>query len=643
MSYNWQIDSRSTGQNRVRWGELAFRAAISLGLALGMVWLLANRLAHLDFTALGQSFASLQPAQWAAALALTGVSFWAVGRYDAALHRHFATGIPEQVSRRAGVCAIAVSQTLGLGLISGAVLRWRMLPGISFWQATRLTAAVALSFLAGWAVVTSAVLLVFPGAPFKPWALLAALLALAAAALCLAAPRLPGLRFRWPNGFTLGKLVGLCAVDTLAAAAAFHVLLPVELSLGFAVLLPAFLLALGAGLALGTPGGVGTFEVTLLTLLPHVEPTQLLAALLAWRAVYYALPAVIGAGLAILGPVPTSAPPRPDTRLPARHPAECGLLHQRFLKLESIAARGWLVGRTGHGLVALADPLETRRRKDLDRAVRGLKRLALQESRLPAFYKASARIAARARAAGWRVRRTGWEAVIDPSAYQLGASSRAGLRRKLRRAEAAGVTVGPVSPEAAPWAALDRIASDWAKAHGGERGFSMGRHARDYLARQRLYVAWHGDQAIAFASFHVAPGEWALDLMRHGSDLPDGTMHSLVQAAITDAGRTGLTRLSLAAVAQGAVDGADLSTRLLSALVPETAQAGLLRFKSAFAPRWRPLYVAAPGALALVLSGMSLWRAITRPPPLMPEIERDDEDYGFALAPAPWHIARTDV
>lgn len=161
------------------------RAGLSVALSIGFLWLLADRWAAIDTQALSSAFANLTAGQWLAALALTAASFWAVGRYDAVLHSHFATRTPPAVARRAGVCAIAVSQTLGLGLISGAILRWRMLPEISLWQATRLTAAVALSFLASWAVVTSMVLVVLPDAPYRTWAFVALCLALAGPGLRL--------------------------------------------------------------------------------------------------------------------------------------------------------------------------------------------------------------------------------------------------------------------------------------------------------------------------------------------------------------------------------------------------------------------------------------------------------------------------
>ncbi len=74
-----------------------------------------------------------------------------------------------------------MAQTVGFGVISGAFVRWRMLPELSLVQAFRLSMTVAVTFLAGWAVVAALVLLVVPLA--LPGATVMALTALVAAGL----------------------------------------------------------------------------------------------------------------------------------------------------------------------------------------------------------------------------------------------------------------------------------------------------------------------------------------------------------------------------------------------------------------------------------------------------------------------------
>ena len=147
--------------------------------------------------------------------------------------------------------------------------------------------------------------------------------------LCAVQPSAICHRIRLPNLFTTLSFLGWLALDLLALAMTLWILLPVGAKPEVLVLLPAFLLAFGAGLASGAPAGVGVFEVTLLSQLPGVDAAQLIAAVVAYRSVAYALPAIGGAFLAIAGPgpapklLPTSAPdvsfagcsPRAESRL----------------------------------------------------------------------------------------------------------------------------------------------------------------------------------------------------------------------------------------------------------------------------------------------------------------------------------------
>ena len=97
----------------------------------------------------------------------------------------------------------------------------------------------------------------------------------------------------------------------------------------------AYLLALGAGLISGAPGGVGPFELALLSVLPQEASTEVLAAALAFRMIYYALPAML-AGLILIRPLPEpdqkSATPPPLNTL-SKRPAELGILRQNNGKI----------------------------------------------------------------------------------------------------------------------------------------------------------------------------------------------------------------------------------------------------------------------------------------------------------------------
>lgn len=604
------------------------RQAAALGIALGLLALFADRFREIDAAAVGAAFAGLSAWQWLVAGFFTLLSFWAIGRYDALIHRHLNTGTDRAVARRAGIGAIAISQMAGMGLVTGALVRWRMLPGITLWQALRLTATVALSFLAGWAVVAALLVLAAPGGSFdalRPWAAL--VLALAAAGVVAAAVLPPDAalarRLALPSLATIGAILGLAALDTTAAAVALWAVLPPGADPGLMLFLPAFLAALGAGLVLATPGGIGPFELALLALLPALPEADLLAGVLAWRVIYFALPAilamvVLARGPKSAGPVPAPAAPT-HAALAQADRAETGLVHQggHAVLTSGCARAALLVGETRQTLAGLFDPVGPR--AALPGLLTDLQRSARARGRMACLYKLSPRAALVARRCGWRLLPVAEEAVIDPARFDLDIPARAALRRKLRRAAQAGVLIesrddhgnGPL-----PIDEMAGLAADWARVRGGERGFSMGRFAPDYVTGQRVFLARKDGRLIAFVSFHEGHREWTLDLMRHAEDCPDGTMHGLVARAIAAAAACGVPRLSLAAAPAHCRVARGLPACLRPHLARRDATCGLRRFKASFAPRWQPLYLAAPHRAGLALALADLALHIRHPAPL---------------------------
>lgn len=623
-SINGRLSRRVQGWSGAR---LALRLGLAAGVTALFLGLLSRQLATLDTAAVSTALTTVTLPQWVLALGATALSFWAVGQYDATLHRHLSTGESEKPARRAGMAAIALGQTLGLGVLTGALVRWRMLPDLSLIAASKLSAAVTLSFLFGWSMITALVFLLLPTGPATPLAAAVVLAGGAVCLLCLIAPRLriAGRMLAFPNIFTTCRILLFSLVDTVAACAALWLLCPPDLALPFAALLPAYLLALGAGLISGTPGGVGAFEMTLLAALPAVPQPDLIAAVLAFRMVYYALPATLAAAAALATPM-RAAQTAPPARLLACAPAEAGLLAQNQLDLHSLGpATQAIAARTPHALVMLLDPFGDATRPS---ALHAFHRKARAAARVPCLYKCSARMAVAARAAGWHVAPVAAEAWLFPQHFTLATPARAALRRKLRKAAQAGVQTRALGP--ADWPALPAIAAAWAAANGGERGFSMGRFDPGYAAQQRLFGAFVGGELLAFVSFHHNAQEWVLDLMRLAPGTPDGTAYALIVQALEAATGAAIPRLSLAA-----------APRLpevappLRRLVPTTAR-GLCQFKASFAPLWQPLYIAAPNRAALSLAGAEIYRAIHNPPPLQTHCPASPPQFGFASPGQPW-------
>jgi phosphatidylglycerol lysyltransferase len=640
---NPKLHSFATALPRSQWHRLLGKAVLAALSTIIFIWLLAGRVSDIPLDNMHLQLLSVSTQQWLTAAIATAASFWAIGHYDGVIHRYLATGTPATTARRAGATAIAVSQTLGLGIITGAIVRWRMLPDQTLWHAAKITGLVTLFFLSGWVMVTAIALAVLPNAPFKTIAFCVLALPLALATISAVIPRVRGLP--WPNLFITTGLLAFAAIDTLTAALALWLLCPPDLALPFATLLPAFLIAFGAGLLSGTPGGVGAFEITLLALLPAVPEAPLLAAVLAWRIVYFVAPALIGAAFAIHGPTRQrhkthAAAPRTALITNAKR-AEAGLLAQGHLHLLAAGNdQAWLSGRTPHCLIGLLDPISAAAQMggescDLKEAIAALIDTAQTESRLPIIYKCTARTAVAARQLGLALRPIAREAWLDPRTFALNTPSRASLRRKLRRATAASITI---STDTHNWPQLAHIASEWAQNHGGERGFSMGRFDRRYLSGKRLYVAYHGPDPVAFVSFHTGKSEWTLDLMRHTSTVPDGTMQALIAHAIADAAVLQLPRLSLSAVPLAALT--PPPTARLAAIIHRVLggnQTGLAQFKSSFVPNWQTLYLAAPHKPGLALAGAEIAREVRTPSPLLPAPHHHHEQYEIASGAPAWH------
>jgi phosphatidylglycerol lysyltransferase len=500
-------------------------------------------------------------------------------------------------------------------------------------------------------------------------------------------------RFRLPPLRAQIALLALAALDTAAAGLVFYVLLPDQTlmltltptpapAMTPALVYTVFLLAIGAGLVGATPGGIGPFEMLCLTFLPHLPEAPLLAPILGFRLVYYALPAAIALGVLLAAPVI----PHKRRAAPARlmdkaslHPAgvaalcynapraEAGLIRQgAFHALVPAQGRASaLVAPVGQSLIMLGDPLHDK--ADPGEILRHLSEAAHQRVLVPCLYKCSARFALQARAAGWSVMKIGQDAIVDTNRFDLDSPSSRQLRRHLRKAEGAGVKIR-TTHGFLPLAEMAAIAADWAQVQASERGtarasergtarasergtarasergnarasergnarasergnarasergsargYSMGRFAPDYVCGQRTYLAFLDRQMVGFVTLHESAGEQALDLMCQSRDAPAGTMHLLIAHAIAQAAEMGCPRLSLAAVPH-------LSQHIrwqhLSAMVErKTGAAGHARFKSMFAPRWHPLYLAAPNRAALALAGLDLSDQISRPRPLFP-------------------------
>lgn len=612
----------------VSWAAIGRVSAPFLVMGFSL-WLLGGLVDLPRWSALPQSIAALPIGRCLLAGALCAVSLWAVARYDALAHRHFASGVDPALAHKSGFAAIAVAQTAGFGVFTSAAVRWRMLPHIGLKGAMQLSLFVCTTFLVALAFLTALACLFLPAPHWTtlPGLLIAALLPVAILTLSFAPICAPVRhRLRLPSLQIIRDILGWSGLDVVAAAIAFYILIPAT-GLGFAEFLPVFLLALGAAMLSGAPGGVGPFELTLFALLPQVAATDLVTAILVFRAFYYAVPAVLGVAIVFL-----SKPSKPKSSPVARaitgqQLAELGILAQNGGLIQHHDSGSYALWRTPQTATLLFDPASGKAAP----ALAHLKSQAATQGRIACLYKCGARTAVAARRAGWSVARIAQECVVDLPCYDLDDATRRGLRRKLRKARKAGVIA--TRSTLLPLEQMAAIDAAWQASQGRARGGTMGRFCPAYLATQDVYLAHHEGRLIAYASFHKDPIAPCLDLMRYAPVAADGTMHLLVQSAIETASAEGKSRLSLAAVPQPP----DWVNRH-AALRRRIENPGLQQFKNSFAPVLRPRYAAAPSKPALVLALADIASEVYAPPALLSGrgTHKQHEKIEVALSRAPW-------
>jgi phosphatidylglycerol lysyltransferase len=252
---------------------------------------------------------------WTAVL-LTACSYLIMTGYDLLALQYVRHSLEMGKTALASFLGFTFSNTIGLSLIAGASVRYRLYSawGLSATEITQVVLFCTSSLWLGFCTLSGAVFVAEPMA--LPHSLLwpvrtvrpLGLLLLALAALYFGATlvgrrvlTLKGWRLTLPSFRLAGAQVIIASADWLMAGCVLYVLLPQNTPLGFGHFLEIFLLAQLAGLVSQVPGGLGIFETGFILLLPAtIAAPQVLGALLVYRGIYYLLPlmaAVVALGV----------------------------------------------------------------------------------------------------------------------------------------------------------------------------------------------------------------------------------------------------------------------------------------------------------------------------------------------------------
>ena len=195
--------------------------------------------------------------------------------------------------------------------------------------------------------------------------------------------------------------------------------------------------------------------------LPQVDTDTSLAAVLAYRFIYYGVPAGL-ALLALIRPfgIASAKPPRVALGHRRASRSETAVVVQNGSAILRRGASALALWPTGQTLTLFADPVAGSGPAALDH----LREAAREETKLPAIYKCSGRLAASARADGWEVLHIADDALVDLEEFTINKSSRRTLRRKLRTASKAGVNIQSNCPLS--YTAMAYVDARWQQANG---------------------------------------------------------------------------------------------------------------------------------------------------------------------------------
>jgi phosphatidylglycerol lysyltransferase len=293
-----------------------YRKPIAIASALGVLALGFAALHHLaqtvNFHDVRLAFHAIPSMSLGLALLLTTVSYLALTLYDVFALRVIGRPLPWRTAALASFTSYTLSHNLGLALLTGGSARYRIYSaaGLDGSDIARVIAIASAAFWSGVVVIAGVALIVHSG-PLMVGTLAlpaslapitgAAILALAALLMIVLARRPTVLKlWRWsiplPTPGQALAQIGIAVLDLTAASAALFVLVPVLAPAAFPAFLFAYALAIIVAVVSHVPGGIGIFEAVIVATVPGDRAT-LLAALIAYRVIYYLLPLAIAAAM----------------------------------------------------------------------------------------------------------------------------------------------------------------------------------------------------------------------------------------------------------------------------------------------------------------------------------------------------------
>lgn len=284
------------------------RRGLAVAFFAALAWLLYSRGREMDWGAVWASLGDYELSTLGIGLAFAFLAYLAFGGYDLISRQQVGHHVPVFRTLAIGMVAYALNLNLG-AMVGGWATRFRLYArsGVDAVTTTRIIGFGMLSNWSGYLLVAGLMALLAPPQLPDQWGLsphllpmigMALLLLLAMYfALCVLKPgdllRARRLELRIPRLRVAGLQIGVSVIHWLSTCMVMYVLLPESLS--FPTVLGVLLMSSIAGAAMHIPAGLGVIEAVFVAALGDRIPVpQILAALLAYRAVFYLIPLMLG-------------------------------------------------------------------------------------------------------------------------------------------------------------------------------------------------------------------------------------------------------------------------------------------------------------------------------------------------------------
>jgi phosphatidylglycerol lysyltransferase len=299
-------DRIDASANRRRWAE-ALPAIVGLVLFFAALEVLRIELRTVSWSELTADVSRVPRAALALAIALTALNYIVLTGYDLIAFAYIGKRLARTRVMLTSFLAYAVANNVSFAMLSGASVRYRFYSrwGVTAEELSRIVFSYSVTFWLGLVALGGLSLIVIPLpisgelpasqlAAFAGWALMLMPFAYLAATVLRRRPlQLWKLALTLPSPSIAVSQLILSVVDWALAGAVLYVLLP-QSELAFLPFMGAFLVSILLGMASHVPGGLGVFEGLMVLLLkPYLHSSQLLPALVVYRAVYYLLPLTV--------------------------------------------------------------------------------------------------------------------------------------------------------------------------------------------------------------------------------------------------------------------------------------------------------------------------------------------------------------